>query len=421
MSHQSPPLNASSDLCTQASKRVHDALGEASKARAESERAASESAEQLERAFVNNDPARLIARGLLVQPARTTSRLRNATARLEEHAAAAAATHAADVRSLLARHAAHADALRACLLSEMHHMEIDDHLSIDNLRDEVTRLEVARARDISERDAEIARWKDELHTTRAALAAERQGRDDDNHASAASSAALREQLDDLMRELERARRAALAEKNTLASMLAAESADKEQRLAEGDGARIALESDYEATLEDLRGRLALQRSESQQTTDALSMQLASLEEERRATEARLREELRALSASSEAAEERHRERAREVAADHRIEMTLLKSRVDKLTRLHDAANDVKTGAKARAVLFTEKVKAQALHARKAREEQAAALAANGEPGQGKEEQEQPQARDASGQHDALAPPPPAMLHLVSAALSPHGA
>ena len=58
------------------SKRVNYAVGEAAKARAETERIAADGVEQLEVIFANNDEARLAARALLTQSLRYTGKLR---------------------------------------------------------------------------------------------------------------------------------------------------------------------------------------------------------------------------------------------------------------------------------------------------------------------------------------------------------
>ena len=75
--------------CIATSRRVNEALTTASWARSESERAAEAGSANLETAFANNDPGRVAARALLVQSNRSAAKLRAATLKLEEEAAAA--------------------------------------------------------------------------------------------------------------------------------------------------------------------------------------------------------------------------------------------------------------------------------------------------------------------------------------------
>ena len=112
------------------SRRVNDALAQAAWARSESERACEAGNAGVEQAFLPHDPGRTAARALLVQLQRSAAKLRSATQKLEDEAASAQTTHAADVRSLSARLIAQRDAAEAILLKELTTTETEGELSI---------------------------------------------------------------------------------------------------------------------------------------------------------------------------------------------------------------------------------------------------------------------------------------------------
>lgn len=233
----------------------------------------------------------------------------------------------------------------------------DDAHSINNLQQHIASSEAARAREVRERDEEIEKLRDELWTLKKRLSEEERLRSEENVANAATIASLQNESARLRHELTDAHAAAKAEQQRLALLLADETADKEGRLAKHQE-----EAQHEATVrkqerEDLEGREALLKLQMQDAAQVAEQRYAELEAAKQKSEAMLRAQLATLAQSKAEGEERLTERLRRMEALKLQETTLLKNRVERLSKLQDAALNA-GGSKARSLLYIESMKSK---------------------------------------------------------------
>ena len=338
-------------------RQVEAALGEAAKARAESERAAADGAAQLETSFHAHDPARVAARALLVQSNRAAARMRDTLHRLEETARHAQSVNAADIRSLSARLRAQRDSLNMLLVRELNAAETEGPLSIRGLRSELDQLHVTRARETASRDDQIAQLQREQAALKEALAAERTGRATDNEDSAKAIAALKADRAQLSDELAASKRTHADERRALTLQLSSEGADADARLederrcAEEAAARVKEEG------ESLARDAAMERQRLQTSLEEVKEAHAKLMRQKAKSEAALKEQLDQMTAAKSESEAKLNERLRKLEALKLTETTMLKSRIERLSKLQDASASA-GGAKARSLLYMEAVKAQ---------------------------------------------------------------
>ena len=152
-------------------RRVREAVAQGAKARSEADRAEGEGEANLEAAYSKcKEPAaehavRQASRALFIKSGRCLKNLRVACKRLEEEAAAAQATHAADMRSMGARLVAQRDAITHTLLDELQKAEFDGAVSIRGLHETIGQLRG----DVESRDAELAELRELLVDTQGRL------------------------------------------------------------------------------------------------------------------------------------------------------------------------------------------------------------------------------------------------------------
>ena len=341
------------------SKRVNEAIAASSFARHESERTCESGALQLEQAFLPNDPGRMTARALMVQYQRSSAKLRGAVTKLEEEAAAAESTHAADVRALNARLQAQREALTECLVKELRNTEEEDETSIRSLRSHLMRTETARLRDVTERDATIESLRDELFLTNKNLDKEKKERAKENEEKDHRIATLEHECGRLGLDLASLDKAKREEQQRLALQLADEGADKEEQLRRRQEAADALNKNSQEMKETLEGQLAMLRAQMNDALSDAAKRYSTLENEKAMSEARLQTELNETNSAKSESEERWEERYKKLEQLKLQETTMLKNRVERLSKLQDAALNPSAGARGRALLFIESMKSKA--------------------------------------------------------------
>lgn len=152
-------------------RRIRTAIAAGAKARADADRADSEGEADLEKAYSKcKEPAvehavRQASRSVLVRSTRCIKNLRIACQRLEEEAATAQSTHAADMRSLGARLVAQRDAITVSLLDELQNAETAGAVSISGLQVEISRMQDQ----LETREAEVGELRHSLADTQGRL------------------------------------------------------------------------------------------------------------------------------------------------------------------------------------------------------------------------------------------------------------
>jgi len=226
------------------------------------------------------------------------------------------------------------------------------------LEAQIAQLQKVRAREVAERDEAIEKLRDELHTTKRLLAEEKKVRGEENTSSAATIKSLNGESARVRDELAATHREKKEEKQRLALQLADESADKAAKLAAQETAAKKEAAARKAEKEDSDGKLALLRAEMHDAIDEGARRYAALEKAKATSEAQLRAQLAQLTQEKAEGDEKRDEKYRKLEALKLQETTLLKSRVERLSKLQDAALNA-GGAKARSLLYQESMKSKA--------------------------------------------------------------
>ena len=337
------------------SKRVNEALANAANARLESERACEQSNADLEERFLAHDPARIAARALLVQTQRSSKVLRAASVKLEEEAANAQSTNAADVNSLRARLSAQRDAQTACLHATLKDTEQDYTTMFTTLSDRLKTFEASSQRDLAARDETISELREQLTDTELALHKEKAARAEECKGHEARISNLEVEERRLGQELSSTVKAWQEEKQRLALRLADETADKEAQLGERQRNAEAMQEAAKREREGLEAQLMTEQAERCQDVDQRDTAYAKLTAKSSNVEATLRAELQRLTLAKAESEDKLNEKYRRLEALKLQETTMLKNRVERLSKLQDAALNA-GGSKARSLLYMASMK-----------------------------------------------------------------
>lgn len=399
------------DLATLATgRRVADTIAAAAAARAESERASADGLDHLDSAFDPNDPARKVARALMVQLGRAATKLRAATLELEQVTSAAQEVNAADARSLVARLSAERQALQHSLLSELSATELEGRNSIRGLHAEISRIEVARSHEIKQRDDELWRRGHAIEQLNEALDAERAARHSEGEAAASRIGSLLSevtlsptlalslsvvdqlalvggrpapparrprphlcfarrpssltrilcvrQVERLESELHELRARSARDTHNLGVQLATEGADKASRISEYERKLQLAREQHEEMVARYEEQLRTLRREAESEASSLQGNLGELQRQKTLQGEELMATLRTLSAEKEESERSLMEKLKQQEAAAEQEKAMLRSRADRLSRLQDQAIAAGGSTKARAMLYWESMKSK---------------------------------------------------------------
>ena len=144
---------------------------------------------------------------------------------------------------------------------------------------------------------------------------------------------------------------------SLSLRLANESADAKEALAKAGEAHREMEAKLQSEISDLQGNLAIQKNLAARDAENAAGMHNALEREKAAAEGNLRGQLRKLQADKDEMEEKLNERYKRLEALKLQETTLLRARVDRLSKLQDAAMNA-GGAKARSLLYMENMRSK---------------------------------------------------------------
>lgn len=293
------------DLAMQATdRRVREAVAEAGRARAESERAEAEGDDSLEQAFAKcKEPAaehaaRQATQAVLGGRLRVAKRLRGALRKLEEEAAHAQSAHAADVRSVGARLVAQRDAYAELVLLELQQLEQEGSASVAALMAERAELTAA----LVERDATIETLRAELAESRASHKEEQGSRRREGVRVAKEAKLLHPELRALERSLDVAERERSVHAATIAVELRREERGRAADAQAHAAQLAALVAERDAAGREMDAKLRAARLETRAVHNELSGQLKAHEQARQELERAHADEL--LTFDAEAQRER---------------------------------------------------------------------------------------------------------------------
>ena len=342
--------------------------------------------QHLEAAFNGNDPAKLVARALLVQTHRNATRLRAVVGRLEHEASLAQSTHVADVRSLSDRLVARHEAHQALLLVELERADFAWASAVSALEGRMTDIRRSWASEVHARDLELHRRQAQLDALATKLEEVEERRTFESRIAATDGRTLKAEVVRLEQALDTARLEhgrLEKEKQKLIVQCVNQSADASAPACKCSPRRPSLPhrcvnqsadaGSANAGLQQLLRQEQQARAEMQERADGL---LAIEKEQRRAREIELQHEIARERKASEVREAhmlkaytalQEDKAAMELTLNTKLkrletikeqEKAVLRARVDRLSKLQEEAINAGGAQKTRALLWHAALKSK---------------------------------------------------------------
>ena len=357
--HSSAEVAFSAAVTSSLWQFLDSALQGAVRARAEARRAHAECLLSLDSTFGPLDKAaRLKARALLAQSSRGSAKLQAALQQLESESSAALIAHDSDmaqwaerIRFLQARFVAQEAATSRTLSLELKKAEAEHAAHAAKLRQDIDRLEAARAHERGLAKAEVARLSSDLSELDSRASSSSSQWKKVQQKLTADSSQLRERLAKVEAELQEEKSARATEsivsKELVESLKEANSALRDE-LARASAETERMRAELGASVERLQGEKAGIVTE-------LRLQMAGMAQEREAQVKRLEREVERLHVEKQMVTEQLSEQLRGLQADREADANHLHAKIARLKSVQTAALAAGS-ARGRQLLYTESLK-----------------------------------------------------------------